>query len=403
MRLKGPLRVALEQKGGNLPIYTKKSHFPFSAKTLFDWHEKEGAFERLTPPWEKVELLRRDPSLEVGSELHLKLKKGPLFFKWIAKHTEYSPTDHFTDVQIKGPFRKWIHYHSIQQISEKRSILEDRIDFIPPFGLRVGKVEEMLDQMFNYRHAQLRNDLEALRHSHTTGRNIGIINGEAYLTVPLASFLRTAGHRVALLKNIKSISEEKLDDLIYFNPWKQNLDQLQFSSHPPKNLISIIQPEDREKEIPSYEKGEHIVVNTGHLLTSAGGLLPRVVLFFKLGLGVIGEGDSFSWIDLDSFIYRLHDLILDEKRGKNCFLAPFSPISPSQLTNTLSAIFECRCVYHPPKWSYPIWFGKSATQLFSRRNESPHPPTSTHRGTATLEEALRHTLGKKKSDRETLS
>ena len=33
---------------------------PVSAEEVFTWHERPGAFERLTPPWEKVKVLEME-------------------------------------------------------------------------------------------------------------------------------------------------------------------------------------------------------------------------------------------------------------------------------------------------------------------------------------------------------
>ena len=42
------------------PAIERSSRLPFSAESVFAWHERPGAFERLTPPWERAEVLEEN-------------------------------------------------------------------------------------------------------------------------------------------------------------------------------------------------------------------------------------------------------------------------------------------------------------------------------------------------------
>ena len=52
-----------------MPTYTKRSTLPVTAQELFQWHQQPAAFERLVPPWQKVELVSKPAALTNGSEL----------------------------------------------------------------------------------------------------------------------------------------------------------------------------------------------------------------------------------------------------------------------------------------------------------------------------------------------
>ena len=45
---------------------------PCSAQAAFAWHARPGAFKRLTPPWERVELISATGGIEDGARLELK-------------------------------------------------------------------------------------------------------------------------------------------------------------------------------------------------------------------------------------------------------------------------------------------------------------------------------------------
>ena len=73
--------------------------------------EPRGAWQRLTPPWEKVEVVEGGESIRPGSRVVLETKLGPFPLRWVAEHTEYEPGRMFADTQVSGPFARWYHRH----------------------------------------------------------------------------------------------------------------------------------------------------------------------------------------------------------------------------------------------------------------------------------------------------
>ena len=45
--------------------------------TAFEWHEREGALFRLSPPWEKISLVSRDGGIEAGAKCDINLNMDP--------------------------------------------------------------------------------------------------------------------------------------------------------------------------------------------------------------------------------------------------------------------------------------------------------------------------------------
>ena len=83
---------------------------------LFAWHERPGAFERLTPPWDEVELVERSGGIAVGARTVIRVPMGPMKRTWVAHHTAYEKGRLFRDEQVEGPFAKWIHTHHFERI-----------------------------------------------------------------------------------------------------------------------------------------------------------------------------------------------------------------------------------------------------------------------------------------------
>jgi ligand-binding SRPBCC domain-containing protein len=77
--------------------FVKESRIAASPEAVFAFHESQGALERLTPPWEKMQLLEGGESIQPGSRVVLRTWLGPVPIRWIAEHTEYDPPHGFAD------------------------------------------------------------------------------------------------------------------------------------------------------------------------------------------------------------------------------------------------------------------------------------------------------------------
>jgi ligand-binding SRPBCC domain-containing protein len=52
---------------------------------------------------------------------------GPLPLRWLARIEDVSPTG-FTDRQLRGPFREWVHRHTYVPVDEATTAVVDEID-----------------------------------------------------------------------------------------------------------------------------------------------------------------------------------------------------------------------------------------------------------------------------------
>ena len=183
-------------------VIERTSTLPASAEEAFAWHERPGAFERLTPPWERVEVVERTGGLEDGARATLRLHVGPVPLRWVAVHRDYVKGRQFVDEQAAGPFSHWIHQHLFEPVGPAASRYTDRIEFAPPFGT-VGAAAGMwlarprAERMVAYRHAMLREDLAAhARFRNQRPLHVAVTGASGLLGSALTPFLTTGGHRV---------------------------------------------------------------------------------------------------------------------------------------------------------------------------------------------------------------
>lgn len=147
--------------------YTRSIFIQAPVETVWAFHERPDVLDILTPPWQPVEVLRREGGLQAGAETEFCLYLGPLPIRWLAQHTDdYEPYRLFTDIQLEGPFDHWAHRH--QFIPEgDRTRLTDTISFSLPFHwisnpLLGGLMRSQLDELFEFRHHVTRHECEQL-------------------------------------------------------------------------------------------------------------------------------------------------------------------------------------------------------------------------------------------------
>jgi hypothetical protein len=188
---------------GKSQVFNVRSRMPVAANELFAWHAREGAFERLQPPWESVEVLERSgEGIREGARLVVRMRVGPVPMKFVARHTAYVEGSLFQDTQESGPFAKWVHTHRMWPEPPSASILEDEIEYEPPVGplgraFGGGMIRRRLERMFSYRHALTREDLR--RHALFAGQGpltVAVSGASGLVGGALMPFLTTGGHRV---------------------------------------------------------------------------------------------------------------------------------------------------------------------------------------------------------------
>ncbi len=179
-----------------MKIFEKRTVMPVPAGVLFAWHERDGAFERLNPPFAPVELVERSGGLEAGARTVVRIPIGPVKQRCVFEHTACEPGRMFRDEQVSGPFAKWVHTHRFEPLPDGTSELIDTIEYQPPPGAGAF-TERTLARLFAYRHAVTHADLSR----HSGPRRVFAIAGAGGLVgTALRAFLSTGGHEVRVVK-----------------------------------------------------------------------------------------------------------------------------------------------------------------------------------------------------------
>ncbi|CRZ14287.1 TIGR01777 family oxidoreductase [Mycolicibacterium neworleansense] len=167
---------------------------------VFAWHGRPGAFARLSPPWQPLQLISEAASLRDGrAELAL-----PGGLRWVAEHQpdEYDPPRRFVDHIGRGGLAslpaalavRWKHIHEFDAVDTTRTRMTDRVETPVP--------GHFLRPMFAYRHRQLADDLAAHQRARAHGLaplTVAVTGASGLVGSALTAFLGTGGHRVIRL------------------------------------------------------------------------------------------------------------------------------------------------------------------------------------------------------------
>jgi uncharacterized protein (TIGR01777 family) len=276
-------------------LIERASTLPASADEAFTWHERPGAFERLTPPWERVEVVERSGGIQEGARTVVRVHAGPVPLRWVAVHREYVRGRRFVDEQVEGPFSHWIHQHLFEPVGPAASRYTDRIEFTPPFGTLgaaagVWLARPRTERMLAYRHATLREDLSAhARFSSEGPLHVAVTGASGLLGSALVPFLTTGGHRVTPVTR-----QSRPRDAIRWDPASGAIDAAAFEGldavvHLAGENVGVRWTEERKRRIrASRVGGTRLLAETLATLQR-----PPRVLVSASAVGVYGDrGDE---------------------------------------------------------------------------------------------------------------
>ena len=109
----------------------------------------------ITPPWLRFEILQAPAVVEEGALIRYRLRLFRVPIAWRTRIVEWRPPRTFTDVQLDGPYRRWVHAHRLRAVpggTEIHDHVSYRLPFEPLASLAAPlTVDRWLDAIFDYR------------------------------------------------------------------------------------------------------------------------------------------------------------------------------------------------------------------------------------------------------------
>ena len=204
----------------NFKNFTKEIKIGVSQEMLFNWHESPGAFDRLTPFWEKVQIKTQNGGIRNGDEVKVKVNVlGPITLDWHLRHQDYIEGQQFVDKQVSGMFDYWKHSHVMCKTDHENSVLRDSIEYKLPLGF-IGDlfgqnfVISKLNRLFKFRHKVTEIESRIFQEKKKNMK-ILIAGSRGLVGTELVSFLKHQGHEVFKLSRSKKENET---DVITWDP-----------------------------------------------------------------------------------------------------------------------------------------------------------------------------------------
>ena len=395
---------------------------PVSAEELYHWHARPGAFRRLTPPWERAEVIEDTGGIDDGARKVIRV--GPLRLRWVAVHEGHVEGCQFVDVQQQGPFARWVHTHRFVPDGRERSRLVDDVEYALPLGalgeLVAGRaIATKLDAMFAWRHRTTRADLDAHARARLEPMTIGITGAGGLLGTQLGAFLTTGGHTVVPLSRERPYAQkglERLDAVVHLagetisQRWNATskarilssrvdgtralCEAIAASTPRPRVLIvasavGIYGDRGDESLNESSARGSGFLsdvcsawessadaaraarVRVVHarfapILTPAGGALKSMLPPFRAGLGArFGSGAQWMpWVSIDDAVGAVHHALANPS-----IVGAMNVVAPRLVTNAEFTRTLGRALHRPAFLATPILaaqalFGEMAGPLF---------------------------------------
>lgn len=279
--------------------FERRSTFAAPVDRLFAWHEAPGALPRLMPPWETARVAHTDGHIRPGAQVQVRLKLGPLWLPWDARHTKLEPPHLFQDIQERGPFAEWIHDHRFTAVDDGHAELHDDVTYRIRFGAlgRIaggGIVRAKLDRMFDFRHRVLARDLA--RHAQLDRRlRVAVTGSSGLVGEALCAFLSTGGHEVLRLVR----REPRADGEVRWDPATGDVDRAALEGLDAVVHLAGESIADRRWTAAQKERIASSRVEATRRLADACASLdaPPGVFVCASGVGVYGPTDGGDVVD----------------------------------------------------------------------------------------------------------
>ncbi|OED35057.1 hypothetical protein AB834_05350 [PVC group bacterium (ex Bugula neritina AB1)] len=136
----------------NLYKFQRKQLVQTNSNDIFDFFSNPLNLYQLTPPQYYLEIKNQHPvKLHKNLEIVFKVKISRIPLTWVSEIIDWNPKQKsFTEKQIKGPFKHWVHKHTIHEVNKNMTEIIDNIEYSLPYG----PLSEIIHRRFLKKHLQ---------------------------------------------------------------------------------------------------------------------------------------------------------------------------------------------------------------------------------------------------------
>lgn len=166
--LENALSEILQNVSQSEEVIRKYQWINCDVSQVFPFFSNEKNLELITPSFLSFKVLGKDtPTVRQGTAIEYSLKMRGISFKWKSLINKFEDKKSFTDTQINGPYKKWVHTHQFIPV-KKGTLIKDEIVYKLPLGI-IGKffagklVANDLKRVFDFRYEKIK-EIFAINH-----------------------------------------------------------------------------------------------------------------------------------------------------------------------------------------------------------------------------------------------
>jgi ligand-binding SRPBCC domain-containing protein len=141
-------------------VFRTTTRLPLPRAEVFPFFAAAENLERITPPELRFRITTGGPvQIHEGAHIAYRLRLFGVSFGWTTEITEWNPPHAFTDAQIRGPYRQWIHRHTFREDGGE-TVMDDevryRLPLFPAGEVAAPLVALQVRRIFAYRARAIR-------------------------------------------------------------------------------------------------------------------------------------------------------------------------------------------------------------------------------------------------------
>ncbi|MEI8025927.1 MAG: TIGR01777 family oxidoreductase [Pseudomonadota bacterium] len=140
-------------------FFSSRQFIPLPRDLVYAFFSKAENLEILTPPWLKFKILNQStPEIRKGTLINYRLRIHGFPVWWRTLIAEWNPNESFVDTQLRGPYKKWYHLHTFEEVPGGTLISDDVTYEVP--GWIFGKwilplIKRDVSAIFAYRRGKI--------------------------------------------------------------------------------------------------------------------------------------------------------------------------------------------------------------------------------------------------------
>ena len=138
-------------------VYESSLWLPRPLGEVFEFFSDASNLEVITPPWLKFSVVTPRPiEMRPGALIDYRLRFRGFPLRWRSEIAAWDPPHRFEDVQVKGPYRRWIHEHRFVE-HDGGTLAGDRVEYAVWGGALANAlvVGRDVERIFDYRRQTL--------------------------------------------------------------------------------------------------------------------------------------------------------------------------------------------------------------------------------------------------------